>query len=105
MPITFSTSQALEHFPRSTHASLYCVILGAFAFCLAPPNNHLNPANLMFQDKHAKNLSEKLAARLSRCETETQWNQTAYALSLLQHKNEEIAKTVQAGFRVVAAQG
>jgi condensin complex subunit 1 len=59
------------------------------------------------QDKHAKNLSEKLAARLPRCETERQWNDTAYALGLLQqhHKNqnEEIAKVVGAGFRVVQA--
>ena len=30
-------------------------------------------------------------------------NDVDYALSLLQHKNEEITKTVTAGFRVVAA--
>ncbi|ERF70955.1 hypothetical protein EPUS_06740 [Endocarpon pusillum Z07020] len=61
------------------------------------------------KDKHAKNLSEKLAARLARCETETQWNHTAYALGLLQHKNgsgnssvnEEIGKVLAGGFRVV----
>ena len=55
------------------------------------------------QDKHAKQLADKLAARLARCETERQWNDVAYALSLLQHKNEEIQKTVAAGFRVVQA--
>ena len=55
------------------------------------------------QDKHAKQLSDKLAARLARCETERQWNDVAYALSLLQHKNEEIQKMVSAGFRVVQA--
>ena len=55
------------------------------------------------QDKHAKNLAEKLAARLGRCESERQWNDTAYALSLLQHKNEEISKKVQEGFRLVQA--
>jgi condensin complex subunit 1 len=48
-------------------------------------------------------LAEKLAARLARCDTEKQWNDVAYALSLLQHKNEEIAKTVSAGFKVVKA--
>lgn len=53
------------------------------------------------QDKHAKQLAEKLAARLARCETERQWNDVAYALGLLQHKNEEIAKTVAGGFRIV----
>ena len=55
------------------------------------------------QDKHAKQLADKLAARLPRCESERQWNDVAYALSLLQHKNEEIQKTITAGFRVVQA--
>lgn len=62
-------------------------------------NHHTNKP----QDKHAKQLADKLAARLVRCESERQWNDVAYALSLLQHKNEEIAKTVAAGFRVVQA--
>lgn len=53
------------------------------------------------KDKHAKNLAEKLAARLARCENETVWNETAYALGLLQHKNEEITRKVQEGFRMV----
>ncbi|KAL6721200.1 condensin complex non-SMC subunit Cnd1 [Lecanora helva] len=55
------------------------------------------------KDKHAKQLAEKLAARLPRCETERQWNDVAYALSLLQHKNENIQKTVSEGFRLVQA--
>ena len=60
-------------------------------------------ANLFFcqQDKHAKNLAEKLAARLGRCVNKRQWDDTTYALSLLQHKNEEINKKVQEGWRVV----
>ncbi|KAK6357008.1 Condensin complex subunit [Orbilia javanica] len=53
------------------------------------------------KDKHAKQLSEKLAARLGRCDTERQWNDVAYALSLLPHKNEEIQKVVAAGFTIV----
>ncbi|KAK4199510.1 putative condensin complex subunit 1 [Triangularia verruculosa] len=53
------------------------------------------------KDKHAKQLADKLAARLPRCETERQWNDVAFALGLLQHKNEEIAKVVGEGFRVV----
>ena len=56
---------------------------------------------IFVQDKHAKQLADKLAARLARCETERQWNDVAYALSLLQHKNEEIQKTVAAGFQLV----
>ncbi|KAL2045601.1 hypothetical protein N7G274_002029 [Stereocaulon virgatum] len=53
------------------------------------------------KDKHAKQLADKLAARLARCESERQWNDVAYALSLLQHKNEDIQKAVCGGFRLV----
>ncbi|KAL8701918.1 MAG: hypothetical protein Q9224_000272 [Gallowayella concinna] len=60
-------------------------------------------ASFIEKDKHAKQLSDKLAARLGRCDSERQWNDIAYALSLLQHKNEEIQKTVSAGFRLVEA--
>ena len=42
-----------------------------------------------------------MAARLPRCESERQWNDVAFALGLLPHKNEEIAKTVSEGFKVV----
>ncbi|EAW09151.1 condensin subunit YCS4 [Aspergillus clavatus NRRL 1] len=55
------------------------------------------------KEKHARQLAEKLAARLPRCETERQWNDVAYALSLLPHKNEDIAKTVSAGFNKVVS--
>jgi condensin complex subunit 1 len=60
-------------------------------------------ANTRLQDKHAKQLAEKLAARLNRCETERQWNDVAFALGLLQHKNEDITKTVSEGFKMVQA--
>ncbi|KAL8375872.1 hypothetical protein RB595_007142 [Gaeumannomyces hyphopodioides] len=55
------------------------------------------------KDKHAKQLAEKLAARLARCDTERQWNDVAFALGLLQHKNEDIAKLVSGGFKMVQA--
>ncbi|KAJ2969964.1 hypothetical protein NQ176_g8406 [Zarea fungicola] len=55
------------------------------------------------KDKHAKQLAEKLAARLGRCDTERQWNDVAYALGLLPHKNEDIAKMVSDGFKLVQA--
>ncbi|KAL9031215.1 MAG: hypothetical protein Q9196_000751 [Gyalolechia fulgens] len=60
-------------------------------------------ASFVEKDKHAKQLADKLATRLTRCENERQWNDVAYALSLLQHKNEDIQKTVSAGFRLVEA--
>jgi condensin complex subunit 1 len=56
----------------------------------------------MIQEKHAKQLSEKLASRLPRCETERQWNDVAYTLSLLPHKNEDIQKVIGEGFRYAA---
>ncbi|KAL2163767.1 hypothetical protein VTH06DRAFT_5826 [Thermothelomyces fergusii] len=55
------------------------------------------------KDKHAKQLADKLAARLPRCENERQWNDVAFALSLLQHKNDDITKMVSEGFKVVQA--
>ena len=55
------------------------------------------------QEKHAKQLAEKLASRLPRCETERQWNEVAYALSLLPHKNEDIQKVIGEGFRYATA--
>ena len=58
-------------------------------------------ASFIEKDKHAKQLAAKLAARLQRCENERQWNDVAYALSLLQHKDESITKTIQEGFKVV----
>ncbi|SLM37036.1 condensin complex subunit 1 [Lasallia pustulata] len=60
-------------------------------------------ASFIEKDKHAKQLADKLAARLARCDSERQWNDVAYVLSLLQHKNEEIQKTISGGFRLVQA--
>jgi condensin complex subunit 1 len=53
------------------------------------------------QDKHAKQLADKLAARLGRCDTERQWSDVAFALGQLQHKNEDITKLVSEGFKLV----
>ncbi|KAI9702160.1 MAG: Condensin complex subunit [Bogoriella megaspora] len=60
-------------------------------------------AGFVEKDKHAKQLANKLAARLPRCENERQWNDVAYALSLLQHKDEEIQKLVAEGFQIIQA--
>lgn len=60
-------------------------------------------ANIYRQDKHARQLADKLAARLTRCDTERQWNDVAFALGQLQHKNEEITKVVGEGFKLVQA--
>ena len=66
------------------------------------PSYHLSVLTTE-QDKHAKQLADKLAARLPRCESERQWNDVTYALSLLPHKNDDITKLVAGGFKVVQA--
>ena len=71
--------------------------------CTSVPQTSSPRSLTCFQDKHAKQLADKLAARLTRCESERQWNDVAYALSLLQHKNEEIQKTINEGFQLVQA--
>ncbi|KAF1942443.1 condensin [Clathrospora elynae] len=60
-------------------------------------------AGFVEKDKHSKQLSAKLASRLPRAENERQWNDVAYALGQLQHKDEEIQKMVSEGFKVVQA--
>jgi condensin complex subunit 1 len=58
-------------------------------------------ASFIEKDKHAKQLASKLAPRLQRAENERQWNDVAFALGLLPHKNEDIAKLVSEGCRIV----
>ncbi|KAK0342387.1 condensin complex non-SMC subunit Cnd1 [Friedmanniomyces endolithicus] len=60
-------------------------------------------ASFIEKDKHAKQLASKLAPRLQRAENERQWKDVAYVLGLLPHKNEEIAKLVDEGCKVVEA--
>jgi condensin complex subunit 1 len=58
-------------------------------------------ASFIEKDKHAKQLASKLAPRLQRAENERQWNDVAFALGLLPHKNEDIAKLVSEGCKIV----
>ncbi|KAF2487261.1 chromosome condensation complex Condensin, subunit D2 [Neohortaea acidophila] len=60
-------------------------------------------ASFIEKDKHAKQLASKLAPRLARAESERQWNDVAFALGLLPHKNEEIQKLVGEGCKLVEA--
>ncbi|KAL1311517.1 hypothetical protein AAFC00_001639 [Neodothiora populina] len=60
-------------------------------------------AGFIEKDKHAKQLASKLAARLARVGSERQWNDVAYALGLLQHRDEEIAKVINEGYKIVQA--
>jgi condensin complex subunit 1 len=58
-------------------------------------------ASFIEKDKHAKQLASKLAPRLQRAENERQWNDVAFALGLLPHKNEEITKLMSEGCKIV----
>ncbi|KAH9864597.1 hypothetical protein J1614_010532 [Plenodomus biglobosus] len=58
-------------------------------------------AGFIEKDKHARQLSNKLAMRLPKAENERQWNDVAFTLGLLQHKDEDIQKMITEGFRVV----
>ncbi len=60
-------------------------------------------ASFIEKDKHAKQLASKLAPRLARAENERQWNDVAFALGLLPHKNEEIQNMVGEGCKLVEA--
>ncbi|KAG5363441.1 Condensin complex subunit 1 [Yarrowia sp. B02] len=53
------------------------------------------------KERHVKQLSDKLFARLGRCETEKQWKDVSFALGLLPHKNESIQDVIAEGFKVV----
>jgi condensin complex subunit 1 len=63
----------------------------------------VRPSAKFKKDKHSKQLANKLAARLPRVENERQWADIAFTLGQLQHKDEEIQKLVQEGFKVVQA--
>lgn len=58
-------------------------------------------AGFIEKDRHAKQLASKIAARLPKAETERQWNDAAFVLGQLQHKDEEIQKLVTEGFKVI----
>lgn len=54
------------------------------------------------KERHVKQLSEKLFARLGRCDTEKQWKDVSFALGLLPHKNESIQLIIAEGYKKVA---
>lgn len=54
---------------------------------------------LVDKERYIKQLSEKLAARLAKCESNEMWDYIAFVLGLLPHKNEDILKLVQNGFQ------
>lgn len=53
------------------------------------------------KDKQVKQLSDKLFSRLTKADSEKQWQDLAFVLSTLPHKNEEIVAAIQQGFKHV----
>ncbi|OAK94746.1 hypothetical protein IQ06DRAFT_285887 [Phaeosphaeriaceae sp. SRC1lsM3a] len=58
-------------------------------------------AGFIEKDKHAKQLATKLASRIPKAENEKQYNAVAYAIGVLPHKDEEITKLLEEGYKVV----
>lgn len=55
------------------------------------------------KEKHQKQLSEKLLARLLKCQTEAQWDDVAYVLNTIPYKNEGITEALEGGYKMVLA--
>ena len=56
-------------------------------------------AGFVERERHAKNLSNKLAARLGRCQSAREWGDVAFALGCLRHGDDEIGKVLAEGFK------
>ena len=55
------------------------------------------------KEKHQKQLSEKLLVRLTKCQTESQWEDVAYVLSAIPYKNDSITQAIEGGYKMVQA--
>ncbi|ODQ82595.1 hypothetical protein BABINDRAFT_159148 [Babjeviella inositovora NRRL Y-12698] len=59
--------------------------------------------SFIVKERHQKQLSDKLMARLSKSETQDEWNDVAFVLNTLPFKNDAITATLEEGFKMVAA--
>ncbi|AAS54763.2 AGR273Cp [Eremothecium gossypii ATCC 10895] len=55
------------------------------------------------KERHQKQLCEKLLTRISKAETQKQWDDVAFVLSNLPNKSEKAAAVLEAGFKLVSA--
>lgn len=55
------------------------------------------------KEKHQKQLSEKLLVRLTKAESEKQWNDIAFVLTTIPYKNDIITQALEAGFKSTAS--
>ncbi|AGO11952.1 AaceriAGR273Cp [[Ashbya] aceris (nom. inval.)] len=54
------------------------------------------------KERHQKQLCEKLLTRLSKAETQKQWDDVAFVLSNLPNKSEKATAVLEAGFKLVS---
>ncbi|CCE63741.1 hypothetical protein TPHA_0F02610 [Tetrapisispora phaffii CBS 4417] len=59
--------------------------------------------SFIVKERHQKQLSEKLSIRLNKCSDQQQWDDIAFVLNTLPHKNEKITEMLSEGFKVVNA--
>lgn len=55
------------------------------------------------KEKHQKQLSEKLLARLMKSQSEKEWDDVAYVLNTIPYKNDAISQAIEGGFKMVLA--
>ncbi|CAN6674953.1 condensin complex subunit 1 [Trichomonascus vanleenenianus] len=58
-------------------------------------------ASFIDKEKQIKQLADKLHARMARCDSSKAWNDLAYVLGILPHKNEDIVNTISQGYKYV----
>ncbi|GEQ71991.1 hypothetical protein JCM33374_g5677 [Metschnikowia sp. JCM 33374] len=55
------------------------------------------------KERHQKQLADKLLVRLTKCQSETEWNDVAFVLNTIPYKNESITQALEEGFKLVSA--
>lgn len=55
------------------------------------------------KEKHQKQLTEKLVSRLTKCNSQKEWNDIAFVLNNIPYKNEKVTAILEEGFKMVSA--
>ncbi|KAK6454420.1 armadillo-type protein [Scheffersomyces xylosifermentans] len=55
------------------------------------------------KERHQKQLTEKLLARLAKCQSESQWDDVAFVLGAIPYKNDTVTSALEEGYKMVSA--
>lgn len=55
------------------------------------------------KERHQKQLADKLLVRLTKCQSEAEWNDVAFVLNTIPYKNDSITQALEDGFKLVLA--